>query len=288
MHPITLDDHVFILELLNSEGWLQFIGDRKVHSAEDAVQYIQRLIDSAHIEYWVARLQNGKTPIGVVTFIKRPYLPYHDIGFAFLPAFAGQGYAHEATQAILLHNIEIEAHAHILAFTIPANTRSIQLLKKLGLEFEKEIEINQEQVDVYGASADQVCITAITQSFFGAFTNKAGQEPGLRTLHQLCILQAQIIKKTPDDEVIDDITSFIIPREKILTDGTLVEFEEKEIHATTTIAGHIAQRYSEYEKKGILNGNPFTQRGYKLFQFIKTGGKWKISSVLWEDQTDGH
>jgi len=37
------------------------------------------------------------------------------------------------------------------------------------------------------------------------------------------------------------------------------------------------------EKSGILNGKKFTQRGHKLFQFIKIDQIWKISTVIWED-----
>jgi RimJ/RimL family protein N-acetyltransferase len=37
LRPFNTDDAPFILELVNSPGWLQFIGDRNIHSIEDAV-----------------------------------------------------------------------------------------------------------------------------------------------------------------------------------------------------------------------------------------------------------
>ena len=41
IRPTTEEDAAFLLELMNSPKWLKFIGDRKVHSIRDALQYIR-------------------------------------------------------------------------------------------------------------------------------------------------------------------------------------------------------------------------------------------------------
>ena len=41
---LTINDHAFIRELVNTEGWLKFIGDRKIYSDEDAIAYIDKSI----------------------------------------------------------------------------------------------------------------------------------------------------------------------------------------------------------------------------------------------------
>ena len=47
LREFTTDDAEFILELLNSPGWLQFIGDRGVRTTDDARNYISgKLIES--------------------------------------------------------------------------------------------------------------------------------------------------------------------------------------------------------------------------------------------------
>jgi RimJ/RimL family protein N-acetyltransferase len=51
------------------------------------------------------------------------------------------------------HLIKEHHLKHILATTIPENIRSVKLLKKIGLTFEKEIEISNEKLHVYGANA---------------------------------------------------------------------------------------------------------------------------------------
>ena len=41
LRATTVNDASFIVELLNTPKWLKYIGDRNVHTIEDAVQYIK-------------------------------------------------------------------------------------------------------------------------------------------------------------------------------------------------------------------------------------------------------
>ena len=134
--------------LVNSEGWLQFIGDRNVRSLNDATAYIQRIRGTADLFYWVVRLKEDQTPVGIVSFLKRNYLEHFDIGFAFLPQFSGKGYAFEASLEVLA--FAKTEHPVILATTIPENTKSIGLLTKLGFSFVKEVESDGSRLHVYG------------------------------------------------------------------------------------------------------------------------------------------
>jgi [ribosomal protein S5]-alanine N-acetyltransferase len=141
-------DQLFVLELLNSEGWLQFIGDRNVHSPEDALAYIQKIRDTENLDYWVVRTQDQNIPIGVVSYLKRAYLEHFDLGFAFLPSYMGQGYAYEASKA-LLEAIQTHSPDPIQACLLPSNAPSLKLLNRLGFVFEKEIEVDGQPMLVY-------------------------------------------------------------------------------------------------------------------------------------------
>lgn len=149
LNTLGIEDNEFILQLVNTRGWLQFIGNRNVHTKEDASDYINKIIKAPNTHYWVVRLKNVKEPIGVVTFIKRSYLEYFDIGFAFMPAYNGKGYAYEAAKAVLSSISAQPEHSVVLATTLPANVSSIKLLTKLGLHFEKVIEAEGEHLYVY-------------------------------------------------------------------------------------------------------------------------------------------
>jgi RimJ/RimL family protein N-acetyltransferase len=141
-------DHSFILELLNSKGWLEFIGDRKVHTEEEAKAYIQKIRNTENLDYWVVRTQEGQLPIGVVSYLKRAYLEQYDLGFAFLPGYMGQGYAYEASKAVL-DEIQAQFPAPIQACLLPNNTPSLKLLGRLGFVFEKNIEVEAASMLVY-------------------------------------------------------------------------------------------------------------------------------------------
>ena len=90
-------------------------------------------------------------------------------------------------------------------------------------------------------------------------------------------------KKTGLAEEVYTLQTFIEPRKKLLSDGTLTEFEEMETAEETKVIGNIAQRSSTYKKSGYLNRKYFKGNGNKFFQFIKTADGWKINSLIWED-----
>ena len=146
---LTVNDHAFMRELMNTRGWLTFIGNRNIHSDEDAISYINKINGNPDFTYWTVRLKQHDKPIGVITFLKRIYLPHFDIGFAFLPEYFGQGYAFEAAGQVLSIVKRLPAHATVLATTIPTNSSSIKLLTKLGFSFEKEIEEGDLKLHVY-------------------------------------------------------------------------------------------------------------------------------------------
>ena len=133
-------------------------------------------------------------------------------------------------------------------------------------------------------NTDKQAIDKLTQDFWGIFYNKNGATPNWQIIEELCIAEVLIIKKIKTQQEVYNLESFITPRKKILSDGTLLEFEEKEIEEETHIIGNIAQRATKYTKEGLLNGEYFQQNGHKLFQYIKTEKGWQISAVVWEDE----
>lgn len=149
LRALTLADAPFIFELVNTTGWIKFIGDRNVHTNEDAERYIQKILSNPDVSYQVVTLHEEQTAVGIVTLIKRNYLEYHDIGFAFLPAYAGQGYAFEASSAVLADLFKSNQHHTILATTLKENFSSIQLLHKLGFSFSKEITNENDTLQLY-------------------------------------------------------------------------------------------------------------------------------------------
>ncbi|MEZ4852033.1 MAG: DUF4440 domain-containing protein [Bacteroidia bacterium] len=141
--------------------------------------------------------------------------------------------------------------------------------------------MNQENKDL--SVIDKAEIDEIVRQFFDLFTNTGGKTPNLWNIKKIFLEDGLIINNTPEKPAIYNLESFIKPREEILTNGTLTNFEEWETDSKTEIYGNIAQRMCRYQKAGELHGEPFTGKGTKLMQFLKVGGQWRLSSVIWSD-----
>ena len=152
LNLLTIDDCDFVKRLVNTEGWIAFIGDRYVHTNDDAIAYVTKILNTENLFYWVVRTRDNNTPVGIISFMKRNYLENFDIGFAFLPEYNGNGYAYEAAKEVLSMVSKTPGYYPVVATTVPQNAKSIKLLTKLGLHFEKEIEVEDEVLQVYSNS----------------------------------------------------------------------------------------------------------------------------------------
>lgn len=152
LRKLTLDDAAFILELLNTPTWLQFIGDRNVHSIEDAENYLRNGSLKSYQEhgfgfYAVIEKSSNKT-IGICGLIKRDNLEDIDIGFAFLPNLLSTGFGFEAALATLDYALNMLKIKRIIAIVNPDNEKSIGLIKKIGLKFERMIKFGDENKEL--------------------------------------------------------------------------------------------------------------------------------------------
>lgn len=145
-------DAAFILELLNQPSFLHFIGDRGVGTIEEARQYIAQGPGRSYAEHgfglYLVELKDDRTPIGICGLLRRETLEDVDLGFAFLPAYWGRGYAFESTKAVLAHGEADFDLKRIVAITASDNDASIRLLEKLGMSFETMIRVTDDQPQV--------------------------------------------------------------------------------------------------------------------------------------------
>ncbi|MFP3393197.1 GNAT family N-acetyltransferase [Brevibacillus sp. SIMBA_040] len=151
----TLEDAPFILTLVNDPSWLQFIGDRGVHTEEDARRYIENSAIAYYLRdgfgFYLTELKEGNVPIGICGMIKRDTLEDVDIGFAFLPDYRGKGYAYEAASAVLDYARDVVGLKRIVAITDQDNHASGRLLEKIGLHEEGTIQLgnNPEELKLF-------------------------------------------------------------------------------------------------------------------------------------------
>jgi RimJ/RimL family protein N-acetyltransferase len=93
---------------------------------------------------YLVELKPSATPIGISGLIQREGLADVDLGYAFLPAYWGQGYAHEAAGAVMDYGRIRFGFKRLIALTALDNDRSTRLLEKLGFRYERTGRITRE------------------------------------------------------------------------------------------------------------------------------------------------
>lgn len=144
IRPFQPNDVLFLFDLLNSEKWIRYIGNRNIETYDDAMEYMKKFEpkEGGLGAYVVVREHDG-VAMGMVSVFQRPNLDFPDIGFAFLPQFEGQGYAYESTRAVM-DWLRRNEHQTFQAITLPENERSIRLLARLGFQKIKEFSMEAD------------------------------------------------------------------------------------------------------------------------------------------------
>jgi len=142
LHRLTLADAPFILQLVNEPGWLRHIGDRNIHTLEAAEGYITKGPLASHAQHGfgldlVRRRDTGEA-IGLCGLIQRDYLDAPDIGYAFLQAHHGKGFASEAAAAVMAEARDTRGLRRLWALTSLDNHASMRVLEKCGFRFVEE------------------------------------------------------------------------------------------------------------------------------------------------------
>lgn len=157
LRQFTADDAAFILELLNEPSFIQNIGDRGVRSLADAVKYIEAGPVASYARngfgLYLVQLKESGESIGMCGLIKRETLDDVDIGYAFLPKFWLKGYAVEAASSAKEQARSLGLK-RLVAIVDPANQGSIRVLEKLGMTFEKMVQLSDDDIELKLFSID--------------------------------------------------------------------------------------------------------------------------------------
>ena len=143
----TFDDAQFFIDLLNSPGWLDNIGDRKVRTIKDAETYIRLKLmpdyDKGELGMYLIEAKEDGRPVGTTGFVNRPGLEGIDMGFAMLTEEMNKGYAFEASFSLLQYGKKRGVKL-LKGITLPENTSSRKLLEKLGFTLKREFYLKDD------------------------------------------------------------------------------------------------------------------------------------------------
>jgi ribosomal-protein-alanine N-acetyltransferase len=145
LRPTSEEDADFIVAVFNTPGALKYIGDRNIHTCEDALSFIRsrtlkQLRERGYANYTLVEKESG-AKVGVCGLYARLGLENVDLGYAMLPEFERRGFASEAGQR-LMQAAKEDFDLHVLdAITHPHNVASMALLEKLGFDNLGEISL---------------------------------------------------------------------------------------------------------------------------------------------------
>ena len=141
---ISTNDAPFLLELFNSPGWIEYIGDRNLNTLSEMETYVNDFFVSGYKQngfgYYLISSLNREN-IGIAGFLKKPYLDNEDYGFAIMPSFHQSGFGYEVGQALIKYGLEEFDFRVLDAVTKQSNIASQKLLEKLGFESIGEIKL---------------------------------------------------------------------------------------------------------------------------------------------------
>ncbi|MEH0168226.1 GNAT family N-acetyltransferase [Paucibacter sp. JuS9] len=293
-------DAEFILELLNEPSWIANIGDRNVHSLDDAKAFISdRLVGGYWFQgfgFWaVERLEDGAV-LGMCGLIKRDSLPHVDVGYGFVPRAWGAGYAREAAAACLRYGHEVLGLNTILGITSPTNTASARVLEGIGLHHVETTVLEGEtrQTALFRWDAplpaqldDRAQIEQLVNRMLGCFSNTGGAIPVLASLPHWLLPYASSACDRPDGLELMDPRTFVSQRAELLMEGRLRDFSEAaDGPLQIDSLGRSAQVRLRFRKSGVLDGVAFKASGTKHLQVVKTIEGWRIAALAWRDDDD--
>jgi ribosomal-protein-alanine N-acetyltransferase len=143
LSEFTKNDASFFYKLVNDPAWKQYIGDRNVNTILGAEKYLEENIipsyDKFGFGFYIVKLKEDNTSIGMCGLIKRDWMDYVEIGYAFLAEYRRKGYAIESSIATKKYAKEKLHIIQLAAITDVDNVKSGVLLNRLGLEFTKLI-----------------------------------------------------------------------------------------------------------------------------------------------------
>lgn len=146
LRPFELErDAPFLLEALNEPDFIENVADKGVRTVEQADDYIRTKFMPSHerygVGYCVVELKESAVSIGTCGLVKRETLDDFDIGYSMLRRFAGNGYAFEAAAALMDYGRRELGLTRIIGLTSLTNEKSARLLEKLGLRFERMVQV---------------------------------------------------------------------------------------------------------------------------------------------------
>lgn len=147
-----LSDAPFFFTLNSNHNVVKYTGDtsfKNLTEAENIVKYVINQYKENGYGRWLVALKNTNTPIGWCGLKFHPDTQQTDIGYRLLESAWGHGYATESAQACVNYGFTHLNLNHIIGTAMKQNIASINVFKKLKMNYLNDTFINQMPAVTY-------------------------------------------------------------------------------------------------------------------------------------------
>jgi len=149
IRDLTEEDAGFVLRLVTDEAFIEYIADKGIQDIEGARAFLRdgswtNPKRPGHGMFGLELRSEARTLIGIGGILYRETLDETDVGYALLPEFRGRGFAFEAAEALIGYGRSDLGAERIVGLTAPDNTASIRTLEKLGMRFERNVKMSDD------------------------------------------------------------------------------------------------------------------------------------------------
>jgi len=142
----------------------------------------------------------------------------------------------------------------------------------------------QAETNIIHSPEDSAIKKAVADAY-ACISFKQGEQLNFEHIKDCFIPRAQLINFRSDSMDILSIGQFVEMYKGLITSNAVSSFYEEEIKGTTEQFGRIAQRISSY-KTYINTMDSVAERGVNSFQLVKTAQGWKVSTIIWDVETE--
>ena len=138
------------------------------------------------------------------------------------------------------------------------------------------------------STAQQSSVDTIISELYSSISFNENKEPDYDKFQSLFIEGARLIS------VRDTTSATLTPADyeslmnKRRSSGTLLAFEEKELHREMDKYGNILHVFSTYQTRVKTPDGEESARGINSIQLMKKDGHWKVTSLIWYEANEAN
>jgi ribosomal-protein-alanine N-acetyltransferase len=139
LRPITIEDLDHYIALAGDPDVMRFIGTQGALTPEQSRERVEFMLDHWRqhgFGMWSVFRKADGVFVGRCGFRYLDNTTEIELGYTLGKVHWGQGYATEASRAVLRYAFEVMKLKRLVAIADPANTASVNVMRKVGMTFE--------------------------------------------------------------------------------------------------------------------------------------------------------